>query len=54
MKRHLGIDVLQAARDRVRYAFDHFEAIYVSFSAGNKGYTVQNIRKFVSTFAESK
>jgi predicted phosphoadenosine phosphosulfate sulfurtransferase len=34
MKRHLGIDVLQAARDRVRYAFDHFEAIYVSFSAG--------------------
>lgn len=34
MKRHLGIDVLQAARDRVRYTFDHFEAIYISFSAG--------------------
>lgn len=34
MKRGLGIDVLQAARDRVRYVFDHFEAVYVSFSAG--------------------
>jgi predicted phosphoadenosine phosphosulfate sulfurtransferase len=34
IKKRIGIDVLQAARDRVRYAFDHFEAIYVSFSAG--------------------
>lgn len=34
MKRDLGVDVLQAARDRVRYVFDHFEAIYISFSAG--------------------
>lgn len=34
MKRPMGIDVLQAARDRIRYTFDHFEAIYVSFSAG--------------------
>lgn len=34
MKRELGIDVLQAARDRIRYTFDHFEAIYISFSAG--------------------
>lgn len=33
-KRPIGINVLQAARDRVRYTFDHFEAIYVSFSAG--------------------
>jgi predicted phosphoadenosine phosphosulfate sulfurtransferase len=34
MKRPLGMDVLTAARERIRYAFDHFEAIYVSFSAG--------------------
>lgn len=34
MKRGLGIDVLTAARDRIRYTFDHFEAIYISFSAG--------------------
>jgi predicted phosphoadenosine phosphosulfate sulfurtransferase len=34
MKTPIGIDVLTAARERVRYVFDHFEAIYVSFSAG--------------------
>lgn len=34
MKRPIGIDVLTAARDRIRYVFDHFEAVYVSFSAG--------------------
>lgn len=34
MKRGLGIDVLTAARRRVSYAFDHFEQIYISFSAG--------------------
>lgn len=34
MKRRIGIDVLTAARQRVAYVFDHFEAIYVSFSAG--------------------
>lgn len=34
IKKPIGVDVLAAARDRVRYAFDHFEAIYVSFSAG--------------------
>ncbi len=34
MKRPIGISVLQAARDRIRYTFDHFEAVYVSFSAG--------------------
>jgi predicted phosphoadenosine phosphosulfate sulfurtransferase len=30
----LDIDVLEAARLRVRYAFDHFERVYVSFSGG--------------------
>lgn len=34
VKTPIGIDVLRAARERVRYAFDHFEAVYVSFSAG--------------------
>lgn len=33
-KTPIGVDVLQAARDRIKYTFDHFEAIYVSFSAG--------------------
>jgi predicted phosphoadenosine phosphosulfate sulfurtransferase len=34
IKKPMGISVLDAARDRIRYTFDHFEAIYVSFSAG--------------------
>lgn len=34
IKKPLGIDVLTAARNRIRYAFDHFEQVYVSFSAG--------------------
>lgn len=28
------MDVLTAARNRIRYSFDHFEKLYVSFSAG--------------------
>ena len=34
LKRYLPIDVLEAARQRIRYTFDHFERVYVSFSAG--------------------
>ena len=34
MKTSIGVDVLTAARQRIAYTFDHFEAIYVSFSAG--------------------
>lgn len=34
MKRGLGINVLQASKDRINYAFDNFERIYVSFSGG--------------------
>ncbi len=34
LKRRLGYDVLEAARERIRYAFDHCEKVYVSFSAG--------------------
>ena len=34
IKKPIGIDVLEAARERIRYTFDQFEAVYVSFSAG--------------------
>lgn len=34
LKKRLVFDVLEAARQRVRYAFDHFERVYVSFSGG--------------------
>lgn len=34
LKRPLSVNVLRAARERVRFAFDQFERIYVSFSAG--------------------
>lgn len=34
LKRRLEIDVLQAARERIAFTFDHFERVYVSFSAG--------------------
>lgn len=33
-KTRLGMDVLTAARDRIRDTFDQFDRIYVSFSAG--------------------
>lgn len=34
IKKGMGINVLKAARARIAYTFDHFEAIYISFSAG--------------------
>ena len=34
VKKPLDIDVLEAARMRIRYAFDHCERIYISFSGG--------------------
>ena len=34
MKKKLGISTHQAALDRIKYTFDHFERIYISFSAG--------------------
>lgn len=33
-KKPIGIDVLAAARDRIKYVFDNFPRIYVSFSGG--------------------
>jgi predicted phosphoadenosine phosphosulfate sulfurtransferase len=34
MKKGLGIDVLTAARERIRWVFDNFPRIYLSFSGG--------------------
>jgi len=34
MKRQLGINVLEAAKQRISYSFDNFEKIYLSFSGG--------------------
>lgn len=33
-KRPIGINVLEAAKERMRYTFDNFEKIYLSFSGG--------------------
>ena len=33
-KRHIGIDVLKAAKQRISITFDNFEKVYVSFSGG--------------------
>lgn len=33
-KKPIGISVLEAAKQRIEYAFDNFDKIYVSFSAG--------------------
>lgn len=33
-KRYLGCDVLEAAIDRTAWTFDHFERVYLSYSAG--------------------
>lgn len=33
-KEKIGISVLEAAQQRIAYAFDHLEKVYVSFSAG--------------------
>ena len=34
LKRPIGINVLEAARERIAWTFDNFERIYLSFSAG--------------------
>lgn len=33
-KKYLGIDVLTAAKERIKWTFDNFERVYLSFSAG--------------------
>ncbi len=34
LKRYRNQTVLDAARERISYAFDHFERLYISFSGG--------------------
>lgn len=34
LKKYTDVDVLDAARERIRFVFDNFERIYISFSAG--------------------
>ncbi len=34
LKEPIGINVLQAAMDRIHYTFETFERVYLSFSAG--------------------
>lgn len=34
LKRGIGINVVEAAQERIRWTFDNFERIYLSFSAG--------------------
>jgi len=33
-KKHIGVDVLTASIERIKYTFDNFERIYISFSGG--------------------
>lgn len=33
-KRHIGIDVLTASKQRIEFAFDNFERLFISFSGG--------------------
>lgn len=34
LKKYIDVDVFEMAKARIRYTFDHFEKIYISFSAG--------------------
>lgn len=34
LKRYQPANVLEAARERIKYSFDNFERLYVSFSGG--------------------
>jgi len=39
----LGIDVLTAAQDRIRWTFDNFERVYLSFSGGKDSGTMMHL-----------
>jgi len=43
MKTYLDIDVYQAAAERIKFVFDNFEKIYVSFSGGKDSAIVLNL-----------
>ena len=34
LKKYQTVNVLDAARSRIKYAFDNFERVYISFSGG--------------------
>jgi predicted phosphoadenosine phosphosulfate sulfurtransferase len=42
-KRELGINVLQAARERISFVFDRFSKVYVSFSGGKDSTTMLHL-----------
>lgn len=43
MKKGLGINVYEAAKERINFAFDNFEKIYVSFSGGKDSTTMTHM-----------
>lgn len=43
MKKKLGINVLEACRQRIAWTFDNFERIYLSFSAGKDSTTMLHL-----------
>lgn len=43
MKKHLGINVYEAANERIEFIFNHFERIYVSFSGGKDSGVLLNL-----------
>lgn len=42
-KTYLELNVLEAARERIKYTFDNFEKVYVSFSAGKDSTTMLHL-----------
>jgi len=43
LKKPLGVSVLEAARQRISYTFDHFERVYISFSGGKDSSVVTHM-----------
>ena len=43
MKRYIGVDVYTATQDRIKFIFDNFERIYVSFSGGKDSGVMLNL-----------
>lgn len=43
VKNYLNINVLEASQERIRYTFDNFENIYISFSGGKDSTTMMHL-----------
>lgn len=43
MRNYIGIDVFEAAEERIKYIFDNFERIYLSFSGGKDSGVMLNL-----------